>query len=81
MNKPDLQFKRPEQNGLEFTKVTITKIVKNRAYNANFHFRVGGSGLSMETNIGGTSTDECIGKTNKFLEITLLENEIEIFNS
>lgn len=78
--KTEKVFKR--DNGLCFTKVVIAKIVKNKAYNANFKFTYTKDskdmkGMFMETSIGGTSEANCIEKTEKFLGTKLKKNEIQ----
>ncbi len=77
--KTEKVFKRDD--GLCFTKVVIAKIVKNKAYNANFKFTYNKSNdaksIFMDTSIGGTSEANCIEKTEKFLGTKLKANEIQ----
>ncbi len=81
-NNPTEQeiFKRTidgRKDELKFTKIVIEKIVKNKAYKANFSYTYGEGNIFMETSIGGTSEANCIEKTEKFLETKLKENEIQ----
>lgn len=73
--KKEVVFKR--DNGLQFTKVVIEKIVRNKAYKANFKYTYGEGNFMLETSIGGKSQTDCIEKTEKFLETKLTDNEIQ----
>lgn len=75
-NNPKTEQIFERDNGLQFTKVVIEKIVKGKAYKANFKYTYGKGNFMLETSIGGTSQTDCIEKTEKFLETKLKENEI-----
>lgn len=67
----------PRPNGISFSKIVIKKIVKNRAYVAEFILRTNRNGMDLfaETTVGGKSAEEALEKTEKFLETKLRPSE------
>ena len=61
-----LEHKR--KSGLIFSQVFISKIVKNKAYVAEFNVSFNNAIIQpMETRINGNSVEECIKKSEAFL--------------
>lgn len=62
---------------ITYSHITIKKIVKNRAYVAEFTFNYNGGTMKkdIEASIHGKSVDDCISKTEKFLNVKLTESD------
>jgi hypothetical protein len=58
---------------IEFTHINIKKIVKNRAYVAEFTLKYFEICKDIQVSIHGKSADECISKTEEFLQLKLTE--------
>ena len=66
------------ESGVRFTHIKINKIVKNKAYVAEFNYgysNMGNSHLLIGTSIHGISPQNCVEKVEKFLETKLNESE------
>lgn len=66
----EIYFKR--DSGIEFTKIVIKKYGKR--YQAEFYTKM--AGMKTETGIAGNSIQNCIDKTEAFLQTKLLPEEI-----
>lgn len=70
------------ESGLNFTKVIISPIVKNRIHRADFSFWFGtNDSFKISTSIKGKGIRNTIQKTEKFLTTELQEQEYEIINT
>jgi hypothetical protein len=67
------------ENGLQFTHVKIKPIVKNRHYISLFSYSFNDIEPMMDTTIGGESAEECLKKTEKFLQTNLKPSEYTFF--
>ena len=73
-------FKR--DSGINFTKVIISPIVKNRIHRADFSYWIGDNdSFKISTSIKGKGIRNTIEKTQKFLTTDLQEQEYEIINT
>ena len=67
------------ESGLNFTKVVISPIVKNRIHRADFSYWIGDNDtFKISTSIKGKGIRNTIEKTEKFLTTELQEPEYEI---
>lgn len=67
------------KNEIEFSHVTINKVVKNRKYVAEFTCESGVM-KNVETTIAGSSPEECLQKTESFLGLKLSPLQYTINN-
>lgn len=74
MTKINEIFYKRDYSSVEFTKVKIKKYGKR--YQSEFFSRA--KGIKAEVSIGGESIENCIHKTEAFLETKLRPEEIEV---